>query len=234
MLPLAHDKLPNTATAGLAAAVHAAPPSLDRSQPLFQVNENVFTWANIVTALRAVLGAAVFAVAAITHSDTWNFAGLAIYWVLDILDGFLARWLKQETRLGAQLDIFSDRLLVAFFYMNYLSMRPGLVVPITLFLMQFMVIDQYLSNQFMRWPILSPNYFYKVDSLIWKLNWSPVAKALNTGLVTILLIVTNSVWLPILAALCLTGVKIFSFVRLQRVPLPEGHWPLSNLDRNPR
>jgi len=50
------------------------------------------------------------------------------------------------------------------------------------------VLDHYLSNQFIRWPILSPNYFYLVDRQTWLWLWSKPAKALNTGLVTLLLI----------------------------------------------
>lgn len=175
------------------------------------------TWANAVTLFRTVAGLALFAVAAIQHSPTWNLAGLAVYWSLDVLDGFLARRLNQETRLGAQLDILSDRFLIAFFYLNYLALHPAAAVVIALFLLEFMILDHYLSNQFLNWPILSPNYFYLVDRTIWWLNWSPVAKFVNSGAVTILLLATGSAWAvtPILAGLF--GVKLYSFARLYRL-----------------
>ena len=101
--------------------------------------------------MRAVVGLALFAVAAVRRDPTLNYVGLGVYWVLDVLDGYLARRLDQETRFGAQLDILCDRLLVSCFYLNYLYLddRPGTVVPIALFLIQFMVIDHYLSNQFL-------------------------------------------------------------------------------------
>ena len=180
-----------------------------------------WTWANGVTLLRTIGGLILFSVAASRGSAAWNSAGLALYWGLDVLDGYLARALQQEALLGAQMDILSDRLLVAFFYLNFLAMHPSLVVPIALFLLQFLVLDHYLSNQFMRWSILSPNYFYEVDRTIWRLNWSVPGKLFNCGLVTILMVVTHSAWpvLPVLVGLF--GVKIYSCVRLHRIPPPE-------------
>jgi CDP-diacylglycerol--glycerol-3-phosphate 3-phosphatidyltransferase len=183
--------------------------------------EDPLTWANLVTLVRVVAGTAVLAVAAVTRSAAWNFAGLAIYWVLDSLDGYLARRLRQETRLGAQLDILSDRLLVVFFYLNYLAMNPSAVVAVALFLVQFCLIDNLLSNQFLRWPLLSPNYFHHVDRRIWRLNWSPPAKAVNSVLGTLLLVLTGWVWLSSLIAVALSAMKVYCWARLQRLPSPE-------------
>jgi CDP-diacylglycerol--glycerol-3-phosphate 3-phosphatidyltransferase len=192
--------------------------------------EDLRTWANLVTLIRTAAGLALFAIAAIGHSPAWNLAGLAVYWSLDVLDGFLARRLQQETRFGAQFDILSDRFLIAFFYMNYLSLHPEVATVIAPFLFEFMIIDQYLCNQFTRWPILSPNYFYLVDRTIWWLNWSPPAKFFNSAAVTILLLATGSPWAvaPILAGLYV--VKLYSFVRLHRLTLADipNTSPLSN------
>lgn len=188
--------------------------------PTGLATEDIRTWANGVTLLRTVAGLTLFAAAAMERSLAWNLAGLAVYWSLDVLDGFLARRLDQETRFGAQLDILSDRFLVAFFYLNYLALHPELVLPIALFLFEFMILDHYLSNQFLRWPILSPNYFYVVDQTIWRLNWSPVGKFVNSGAVTILLLTSGSIWaaMPVLAGLY--AIKLYSFMRLQRLPPP--------------
>lgn len=186
--------------------------------------ESPFTWANLVTAIRAVAGIAVFTVAAWKHSEAWNFAGLAIYWILDVADGFLARRYNQETRLGAQMDILSDRLLVTFFYLNYLWLYPELLLPVALFLFQFMGIDHYLSNQFMRWPIKSPNYFHEVDRVVWLHNWSVPGKLLNSAVVTGLLVFTKSVWLVSAVALAIIGLKVYSCIRLHRLAAPEPSW----------
>jgi CDP-diacylglycerol--glycerol-3-phosphate 3-phosphatidyltransferase len=184
------------------------------------VAEDLRTWANGVTLVRTVAGLALFATAAIERSLAWNLAGLAVYCGLDVLDGFLARALNQETRFGAQLDILSDRFLMAFFYLNYLALHPEMVVAIALFLFEFMVLDHYLSNQFLRWSLLSPNYFYVVDRTIWRLNWSPPAKCFNSGAVTILLLTTNSIWPVLPVLLALYCIKLYSFVRLHRLPPP--------------
>jgi CDP-diacylglycerol---glycerol-3-phosphate 3-phosphatidyltransferase len=184
------------------------------------------TWANLVTAVRGVAGLVLFAVAAVQRDVTFNYVGLGVYWALDVLDGFLARRLGQETRLGAQLDILCDRLLVSCFYVNtlYLDDRPGMVVPVALFLIQFMVLDQWLSNQFLRWPILSPNYFFQADRGIWLLNWSALAKAANTGLVTLLIVLVPSPWPATAVCLALIALKTHSCVKLLRLPAPELAW----------
>ena len=183
------------------------------------------TWANLVTAVRTVAGLLVFALAAHGRDATLNYIGLALFWALDILDGALARGFKQETRVGAQFDILSDRLLIAFFYFNFVAFRPDFILPVVVFLFQFNLIDLYLSNQFMRWPIVSPNYFHQVDRTIWRLNWSLPAKALNSQLVPLIMIFTGSVWLPCVISLGIIGLKFYSIVLLRRLPAPESTWP---------
>jgi len=191
------------------------------SQPRRKVvHEDIWTWANLVTLLRTFACLIIFSIAATTHNETANYIGLAVYFLLDNLDGYLARTLNQETLLGAQLDILSDRILTAFFYLNFLEQYHELALPVVLFLAQFMVLDHMLSNQFLRWPIISPNYFYEVDRIIWFLNWSVYGKMCNTGLFTLLILLTRSSWFvfPVLAGLI--GVKIYSLIRLHRLPDP--------------
>jgi CDP-diacylglycerol--glycerol-3-phosphate 3-phosphatidyltransferase len=189
------------------------------------VAEPWFTWANLATAIRVVAGVAIFAYAAAERSETWNYVGLVVYWVLDVVDGFLARKLDEETRLGAQMDILADRLLVAFFYLNYVALYPTLIVPVTLFLFQFMGIDHYLSNQFMRWPLKSPNYFYSVDRTIWAWNWSPAGKLLNSAAVTTVIIVTKSPIASSAVCVAIIALKVWTAVRMRALPPPESSWP---------
>jgi len=176
-------------------------------------DEGILTWANAVTVLRVFVSLSLFALAASSRNEILNYWGLGIFWALDILDGALARRLDQETIFGAQLDILADRILIVFFYLNYQTFHPQFTPAIVLFLVQFMVLDHYLSNQFLRWPIISPNYFDKVDRVIWQLNWSPVGKVCNSGLVTILLLATSSLWITLPVVLSLIGLKIYSCVR---------------------
>jgi CDP-diacylglycerol--glycerol-3-phosphate 3-phosphatidyltransferase len=204
------------------AGARASAPELSRDR---LVKETWLTWANLVTGLRVASALACFATAALTRSEAWNYAGLVTYWLLDIVDGGVARALRQETRIGAQLDILSDRLLIGSFYANYLGWHPGMAIPIALHLLQFVVLDQYLSHQFMRWPCLSPNYFHEIDRPIWTWNWSPVGKVANGALVTGAILLAAALgwsWVaPALVSAAVISVKIWSTVRLARLPAPE-------------
>lgn len=182
-------------------------------------HDTLWTWANLVTAIRTIGGLCIFLIASIMQNTVLNFIGLSTYWALDMLDGYLARALKQETRLGAQMDILSDRILIAFFYFNYLTWHPHLILPVLLFLFEFLCLDHYLSNQFLRYPLLSPNYFHKVDQIIWLLNWSKPAKLLNSGLVTIVIVSTQSFFAVLIIVVGLIIVKSYSCVRLHQLPL---------------
>jgi CDP-diacylglycerol--glycerol-3-phosphate 3-phosphatidyltransferase len=186
--------------------------------------ESPWTWANLATVVRVVACLVIFAHAYRTGDETWNFVGLGVYWVLDVVDGALARAFDQETRIGAQLDILSDRLLVCLFYLNYVVLHPAMLVPVLLFLFQFMGIDHYLSNQFVRWPVKSPNYFYLVDRRIWAINWSRSGKLLNSAIVTLVLVGTNNPWAGSAVALFIIGLKVYSCVLLARIPDPEPGW----------
>ncbi|MGL5911888.1 MAG: CDP-alcohol phosphatidyltransferase family protein, partial [Phycicoccus sp.] len=67
------------------------------------------TVANGITLVRT-LGAVVLGLTALATSTVWPAAlGYVVYWLGDMLDGAAARWLDQETRLGAVLDIVCDR-----------------------------------------------------------------------------------------------------------------------------
>jgi CDP-diacylglycerol--glycerol-3-phosphate 3-phosphatidyltransferase len=147
-----------------------------------------------------------------------------VYWVLDVVDGFLARRFDQETRIGAQMDILADRVLVAFFYLNYAMAYPHLMVPVAMFLFQFMGIDHYLSNQFMRWPIKSPNYFHQVDRTIWLWNWSPAGKLVNSAVVTGVLVLTKSAVLGSIVCGAIIVMKVWTAIRMQKLPPPEARF----------
>jgi CDP-diacylglycerol--glycerol-3-phosphate 3-phosphatidyltransferase len=85
------------------------------------------------------------------------------------------------------------------------------------FLVQFMVIDQLLSLMFLRWPLLSPNYFARIDRRIYRWNWSPPAKALNTAAVVLLAIVAPAA-VAVTFAVAVTAVKVVSLIRATRLP----------------
>jgi CDP-diacylglycerol--glycerol-3-phosphate 3-phosphatidyltransferase len=218
------NAMPATPLAAARGASPAPPLSCDRL-----VRETWRTWANLVTGVRIVAALACFVASALTGVEGWNWAGLAVYWVLDIVDGAVARGLRQETRIGAQFDILSDRLLIGAFYANFLRFHPAMAIPIAMHLLQFVVLDQYLSHQFMRWPCLSPNYFHEVDRRIWLLNWSALGKVANGALVAVAVVLATFLgwsWIvPAVVSLGVMSVKLYSMVRLASLPAPEPWLP---------
>jgi CDP-diacylglycerol--glycerol-3-phosphate 3-phosphatidyltransferase len=153
-------------------------------------------------------------------SLTLLLAGLAVYWVGDIADGGLARVMQRETRIGATLDIVSDRACAMVFYLGLVSIRPEVVAPVTVYLFSFAVVDLILSLGFWRWPLSSPNYFYLADRRIWAWNWSKPAKAANSAAFALALVWLPLPWLNLTVALLLLTVKIISLVRLAGLPTP--------------
>lgn len=140
-----------------------------------------WTTPNEVTVVRTVASVAVGVWAITAQSVVLLVIAYVIYWLGDMLDGFLARRLGQETTNGAVLDIVCDRACSAICACCILLLAPETWPAILAFLLSFLMIDTMLSLSFLYWDIKSPNYFGTVDKTVWRLNWSPPAKALNTS-----------------------------------------------------
>jgi CDP-diacylglycerol---glycerol-3-phosphate 3-phosphatidyltransferase len=182
--------------------------------------ERLGTSANLVTAVRTVVAVGLAGLAAQRGSLGLLVAALAVYWVGDALDGFVARIRGCETRIGAVLDILCDRFCAASFYLGLVWLDGDLAVPVFLYLAEFMVLDCFLSLAFLAWPVRSPNYFYVVDRPLWLWNWSKPGKAVNSSLFAVLLLVTGWVWLGAVIAAGLLVLKGVSLARLARIGLP--------------
>ncbi len=182
--------------------------------------EKVGTSATVITGVRTVASVVLAGVAAADESLPLLVAALAVYWLGDMLDGYVARVRGCETRIGAVLDILSDRFCAASFYLGLMWLHHGFAVPVLLYLAEFMVVDCFLSLAFLAWPIRSPNYFYVVDRPLWLWNWSKPGKAVNSSLFAVLLLVTGWVWLGAAIAAGLLVLKCTSLVRLARIGLP--------------
>ena len=182
--------------------------------------ERVATSATLVTGVRTVVSVALAGVAAHQQSLTLLVAALVVYWVGDMLDGFYARVRDCETRIGAVLDIMCDRFNAAAFYIGLAWLQPDLSPAIFVYLAEFMVIDCFLSIAFLAWPVRSPNYFFVVDRPIWLWNWSKPAKAVNSALFAVLLLVTGWMWVGLVIASALLVLKCISLRRLVRIGLP--------------
>jgi CDP-diacylglycerol--glycerol-3-phosphate 3-phosphatidyltransferase len=178
------------------------------------------TGPNVVTAIRTVATVAGWAVAITTGREAWLITALLCYWIGDITDGILARWSHWETRTGAVLDVLADRLSVCLVVVTYVTAHPSAALPAAVFLAQFVVLDTYLTLAFTRWSLLSPNYFGLVDAAVYRLNWSPPAKATNTSAVVLVWLATRSTITTTVLAAVILGVKSFSALRLARLPVP--------------
>jgi len=173
-----------------------------------RIRPEIQTWANLVTLVRLVVGVGAFGVVLAGGRERWVYVGLAIYWAGDLLDGLLARRLREETIFGAEFDILTDRFQICLFSLTYLSFHPEKTLVALVFLFEFMVLDHFLSNQFVRWRVRSPNYFYEVDRLTWRWLWSKPAKAFNCGLVTLLMIGLPWIWVPLAVTLVLIAIRL--------------------------
>jgi CDP-diacylglycerol--glycerol-3-phosphate 3-phosphatidyltransferase len=189
-----------------------------------QSTENVVTVANGITLTRTA-GCLAAVTLSISTGQPWLlFAGLAVHCLGDIADGMVARRRNEETRAGAVLDIVSDRLCIAVYYLSYGHLQHDMLLPIALFLFQFMVLDAHLSLAFLNWPLRSLNYFYLVDRLLYAWNWSTPGKALNSGALILVMLTTRSATACTLLVLVILAVKVASLNRLHRshVPAPVG------------
>jgi CDP-diacylglycerol---glycerol-3-phosphate 3-phosphatidyltransferase len=182
--------------------------------------ERIGTSATVITFVRTIISVLLAALAAQQESLTLLVAALVVYWAGDSLDGFVARVRGCETRIGAVLDILCDRFCAASFYLGLVWLQHDLALPVFLYLAEFMVIDCFLSIAFLAWPVRSPNYFYVIDRPIWAWNWSKPAKAVNSSLFAVLLLLTGAVWLGVAIACALLVLKTASLVRLARIGLP--------------
>jgi len=182
--------------------------------------EYLLTPATLITAVRTVASLALSLLAAVEQDLTLLVVALLVYWVGDIIDGSVARWRGCETRIGAVLDILCDRLNCAGFYLGLCWIEPDVVIPVGIYLTSFMVVDTFLSLAFLAWPVRSPNYFYAVDERIWRWNWSKPAKAVNSAVFAVFLLVDGLWWVALAMAVLLLGLKVVSLSWLMRLGLP--------------
>jgi CDP-diacylglycerol--glycerol-3-phosphate 3-phosphatidyltransferase len=95
-----------------------------------------------------------------------------------------------------------------------------MLVPIAVFLFQFMVLDAHLSLTFLNYPLSSLNYYNLVDRVVYFWNWSTAGKALNSGALVVLMLTTRSPAACAVFALAITTVKVVSLARVHRMGVP--------------
>jgi CDP-diacylglycerol--glycerol-3-phosphate 3-phosphatidyltransferase len=187
-------------------------------------HERLLTAATVLTFGRTAVTLVLASLGAARGSLGLLLGALAAYWLGDVADGALARATDAETRAGAVFDIVCDRLSAACFYVGFSWYDPTMIIPVGIYLAEFLVVDMFLSLAFLAWPLTSPNYFALVDQRIWRWNWSWWGKALNSSAFALLLVLTRQPLLAGAVALGLLGLKVTSLVWLSRlrIPLPPG------------
>ncbi|MGC4876042.1 CDP-alcohol phosphatidyltransferase family protein [Micromonospora sp. DT43] len=174
------------------------------------------TVPNYITAVRTIAAVTIGIVALVAGSVAFMAVAYGIYWIGDMLDGWAARRLGQETRAGAVLDIVSDRACTSVLCVGLISLVPDVAVVALVFLLSFLVLDTMLSLAFLCWPVLGPNDFHLVDRRVWAWNWSPVAKAANTAGV-VGAIAFGQYRLALAVAVAVVGVKLWSVAAVARL-----------------
>lgn len=182
--------------------------------------ERLWTGATIITFIRTVASLTLCLIGIWQEELLLLVVGLGVYWVGDMADGAYARIRDCETRTGAVIDMLCDRANCAAFYLGFAALRHEMVLPVSAYLFEFLVIDFYLSLAFLAWPIRSPNYFYEVDERIYRWNWSKPAKAVNSSLFAVLLLVTGWWWLGLAIAVGLIVMKCVSLRWLLELGMP--------------
>jgi phosphatidylglycerophosphate synthase len=178
-----------------------------------------FTIPNQITFVRTLVSCVIsFLVLAdeVPHDDRteWMVAAFAIYWVGDSADGLSARLLKQETRGGALLDTLCDRVCICLAVAGATVVIEPPVVPVLLYLFNFMVLDFWLSLRFVDFEIDTNNRFYEVDRTVYRLNWSPLAKTVNSAAVCLLALFAPW-WASTPFLLALIAIKAWSWSKLR-------------------
>ncbi|MFC1724052.1 CDP-alcohol phosphatidyltransferase family protein [candidate division KSB1 bacterium] len=180
--------------------------------------DSYLTEANLITLIRLVLSITFYTMAVIEQNPTYNLIGFGIHLIGDFIDGACAKLFKQETILGAEIDLIADRIEVIYFYVNLLHFNSELYLPVLIYLMDYAFVDFYLGYQFNKYDIISPDYFFKVDKTVHLLNFSKVGKFVNSTLFAVLVIfLPGMIAISTLLACCLVGVKSYSvYILLQK------------------
>jgi CDP-diacylglycerol--glycerol-3-phosphate 3-phosphatidyltransferase len=184
-----------------------------------ETREDRWTFATKITAFRACTAAALFALAIATSSQELLLGALGLSMVLDFLDGFIARSKNSETVFGAQLDGLADRMAAVLLLAGVCLMRDD---PITwaaaaAVWLQFGVLDQLLTSQFLRFGLWSPDHFYAVDEQIWRLNWSALGKFGSNLPIALLALGGILTWFACALALVLILIRLPSYAALSEL-----------------
>jgi CDP-diacylglycerol--glycerol-3-phosphate 3-phosphatidyltransferase len=178
------------------------------------IHEPVVTAPNTITVVRTVVSIVLAMAATAQTSAGLLVAAYLVYWVGDMADGEVARRLGLETRIGAVFDIVADRANSLTSASCFVALDPRLGVPLTIYVIEFAVVDTMLSLGFLGFEVKGPNDFHGVDLVLWRWNWSRPAKAVNTSCIVLACLAGQAGWATVFASAVLVG-KVWSCVRLR-------------------
>lgn len=89
------------------------------------------TWPNLLSALRLGL-IPIFVIVLMEQRPVAALVVFSVAGLTDLLDGFLARYLNQQSTLGAYLDPMADKLMmtIAFVILAIPNLHPGWTIPV--------------------------------------------------------------------------------------------------------
>jgi len=146
------------------------------------VTEPILTVANQLTILRMALVPALV-VLVLRGQPGWALGVFATAAVTDLLDGAIARWGNQQTRLGAMLDPVADKLLIGSGFV-VLTWTSGLRVTIPAWLTVttlcrdgMLVIAVVIVNLMIERRVFYPTWLGKISSFVHVLTLGSVLVA---------------------------------------------------------
>jgi CDP-diacylglycerol--glycerol-3-phosphate 3-phosphatidyltransferase len=179
----------------------------------------LWTVANGITITRLVVTTTMMLVAIVSRSPTLLLVGLLTSWLLDVVDGLLARGRLRETVIGAQLDILADRMTAMWVVLGVVVFdhaAPLTVVAAAAVWLQLSFFDQLLASQFLRFGHWSPDEFHLEDPGVWRLNWAPAAKIAGNLPLALLMVGGWCLWIALGLAILLIVIRMFSYLRIAR------------------
>lgn len=189
-------------------------------------HEPVMTAPNAITVVRTVASIVLAMTALAQTSAALLVAAYLVYWVGDMADGEVARRLGLETRIGAVFDIVADRANSLTCAACFVALDPRLALPLTIYVVEFAVVDTMLSLGFLAFEVKGPNDFHAIDLGLWRWNWSRPAKALNTSCIVLACLAGQVGWATVFASAVLVA-KVWSCLRLHTLvttsPLEVAH-----------
>jgi hypothetical protein len=176
-----------------------------------------WSWANGLTALRAVVAVTILGLSIHDRSRVLLVAGLVASWSGDMFDGHIARACGCETVLGAQIDGLADRLTAMLVVLASIRIADGSFLAVaagsTVWL-QFGVLDHALSAQFLYFGRWSPDEMHLDDEDAWRRNWAPIAKIVSNIPVGLLAFGGFLTWGAMICAAALLALRTSSSLRL--------------------